>query len=123
MIGNRVMCIFCITQLSEKRSLSVGIWLLFLDGLSPVKELFTGIEIPFNSEFLIARPEGSDVMNLIEVYRTSAAQRLETCFFGNWTSHSYLTGHVIGRCKSRNNLQGLKLKTGYIEVCFINYDA
>jgi hypothetical protein len=85
-----------------------------------MEELFTGIDIAINSELLIARPEGSDVVNLIEVYRISAAHPLETCRFGNWTSHSYLTGHVIGRCKRRNNLQGLNLKTGYIEVCFLN---
>jgi hypothetical protein len=85
-----------------------------------MEELFAGINIPFNSEFLIAHREGNGVISLIEVYRISSAHPIEKCRFGDWTSHSNLTRHEIGRCKSRNNLQGLKLKTGYIEVCFIN---
>jgi hypothetical protein len=111
---------FYITQLSEQLSLSVGIWLLFLDELSRVEELFTGVDIPFNSEFLVAHREGNNVISLIKLYRLSSAHPLEKCRFGNWTSHNNLTRLVIGRCKKRDNLQGLKLKTGYLEVCFTN---
>jgi hypothetical protein len=118
---NRVLHVFFyIIQLSEQLSLSLGIWLLFFDGLFRVEELFTGVDIPFNSEFLVAHREGNDVISLIELYRVSSAHPLETCRFGNWTSHSNIIRHIIGRCKRRNNLQGLKLKTGYIEVCSIN---
>jgi hypothetical protein len=117
---NSVLHVFLsITQLSEQLSLSVGIWVLFYDGLSRVEDLFIGVDIPFNSEFLVAHREGNDVISLIELFRLSSAHPLEMCRFGNWTSHTNLT-RITGRCKSRNNLQGLKLKTGHIEVCSTN---
>ncbi|XP_023709461.1 uncharacterized protein LOC111865557 isoform X3 [Cryptotermes secundus] len=102
-------------KLSEQLSLSVGIWLLIFDGPSGVEDLFIGVDIPFNSEFLVAHREGNDDISLIELYRLNSAHPLEMCRFGNWTSHTNLT-RITGRCKRRNNLQGLKLKTGHIEI-------
>jgi hypothetical protein len=106
-------------QLPEEVHVSDGIWLLFLDGLFSLEELFMGIDVPFDCEFLIANHEVDSVITLTEVYRISSDLPLVTYHFGNWTSKGGLTWPNVGFYQRRNNLQGLKLKTGYIEVCFI----
>jgi hypothetical protein len=109
----------CVFQFPEKVNLSNGMWLLFLDTLLSLEELFTGIHVPFDSEFLIAYPEVDSVITVTEVYRISSDLPLETYHFGNWTSYGGLTWPNDGFYQRRNNLQGIKLKTGYIEVRFI----
>jgi hypothetical protein len=92
--------------------MSEFIWLLFLDKNSSLEEFFTGINIPFNCEFLVAQPDDHDVV-LTEVYRVSPTLPLQTYCFGNWTPHGGLTWPSQGFYQRRNNLQGLTLKTGF----------
>jgi hypothetical protein len=96
-------------------ALSNGTWLLYLEVLPNLDELFTDIDIPFNCELLVAYPEG-DLVTLTEVYRTSSDQPLQKYRFGNWTAHGGLTWPLVSLSQRRNNLQGTKLKIGYIEV-------
>jgi hypothetical protein len=96
-------------------SLSTGTWLLFLQVLPNLEDLFTDIDIPFNCEFLVAHGDG-DLITLTEVYRMSSDLPLQTYHFGNWTPHGGLTWPSVGFSQRRNNLQGMKLKVGYMEV-------
>jgi len=96
-------------------SLSSGTWLLYLEVLPNLDELFTDVDIPFNCEFLVAYPE-SDFVALTEVYRTSSDHPLLKYHFGKWTPHGGLTWPLASLYQRRNNLQGITLKTGYIEV-------
>jgi hypothetical protein len=99
-------------------ALSNGTWLLYLEFLPNLDELFTDVDIPFNCEFLVAYPEG-DLVNLTEVYRLSADHPLQQYRFGNWTPHGGLTWPLVGLSQRRNNLQRIKLKVGYVEVRFM----
>jgi len=91
---------------------------LYLEVLPNLDELFTDVDIPFNCEFLVAYPEG-DLVNLTEVYRMSSDHPLQKYRFGNWTPHGGLISPLDSLSQRRNNLQGIALKTGYIEVWFI----
>jgi hypothetical protein len=96
-------------------ALSDGTWLLYLDVLPNLDELFTDVDIPFNCEFLVAYPEG-DFVTLTEVYRMSSDHLLQKYRFGNWTPHGGLTWPLVSLSQRRNNLRGIKLKAGYVEV-------
>jgi hypothetical protein len=99
-------------------ALSDGTWLLYLEFLPNLDELFTDVDIPFNCEFLVAYPEG-DLITLTEVYRMSADHPLQKYRFGNWTPHGGLASPLVSLYRRRDNLQKIKLKAGYIEVRFM----
>jgi hypothetical protein len=82
-----------------------------------LEDLFADIDIPFNCEFLVAYAEG-DLVTLTEVYRMRSDHPLQTYRFGNWTSHGGLTWPSVSFSQRRNNLQGIKLKVGHLEVRF-----
>jgi hypothetical protein len=107
-------------QFTANRRLSRAIWLLFLDKNSPLQEFFADINIPFDCEFLVAQPEGDNVVGLIEVYRVGPTLPLQTYRFGNWTPGGGLTWPSGGFYHRRNNLQGLVLRTAVIDVMFYN---
>lgn len=99
----------------ETIQLSSVVWLLFLDTYSVLEEFFTDIDIPFDCEFLVVLQEDGRIA-LTEVYRVSPTYPLQTCLFGNWTADGRLIGPTLGFYKRRNNLQGLVLKTGTVQV-------
>jgi hypothetical protein len=101
--------------LAEKIQLSSVVWLLFPETYSTLEKLFLDINIPFDCEFLVALQEDDHIV-LTEVYRVSQAYPLQTYHFGNWTVSRSLIGPTMGFSKRRNDLQGLVLKTGTINV-------
>jgi hypothetical protein len=101
--------------LAEKIQLSSIVWLLLLDTYSTLEKLFLDINIPFDCELLVALQEDDHIV-LTEVYRVSHAYPLQTYHFGNWTAVRTLISPTVGFSKRRNDLQGLVLKTGTINV-------
>jgi hypothetical protein len=91
-------------------------WLLFLDTNTSLEQFFTGINIPFDCQFLVAQPQGDHVVVLTEVYRVSPTLPLQTYRFGNWTAGGGLTWPSQGLYRRRKNLPGLVLKTGLRRV-------
>jgi hypothetical protein len=102
-------------KLSRATILSHAVWLLFLDKNSSLEEFFTGINIPFNCEFLVAQPDGHVVI-LTEVYRVRPTLPLQTYRFGNWTPDGGLTWPSQGFYQRRNNLQGIVLRVAVNNV-------
>jgi hypothetical protein len=98
-----------------KADSSKAIWLLFLDKNSSLEKFFTGINIPFNSEFLVAQPD-DHVVVLTEVYRVSPTLPLQTYRFGNWTPDGGLTWPSQGFYHRRNNLQGHTIRATRVNV-------
>jgi hypothetical protein len=94
---------------------SKAIWLLFLDKNSSLEEFFTGINIPFDCEFLVAQTD-DHVITLTEVYRVSPPLPLQTYSFGNWTPGGGLTCTSRGFYHRRNNLQGHTIRAACVNV-------
>jgi len=55
---------------------SKAIWLLFRDTNTSLEQFFTNINIPFDCQFLVARPQSGRVIVLTEVYRVSPTHPL-----------------------------------------------
>jgi hypothetical protein len=55
---------------------SKAIWLLFLDTNTSLEQFFTNINIPFDCQFLVARPKSGRVIVLTEVYGVSPTHPL-----------------------------------------------
>jgi len=53
---------------------------------------------------------------LTELYRVSPTYPLQSYLFGNWTAERGLSVSTVGFYKRRNNLQGLVMKTGTVQV-------
>ncbi|XP_069681551.1 probable glutamate receptor [Periplaneta americana] len=94
---------------------SKSIWLLFLDSGLLLEEIFTGINIPFDCEFLVARPEEDLFFKLTEVYRVGPTLPLKTFNFGNWTPLHGLIWPWEGFYQRRYSLCGLTLKTALVK--------
>ncbi|KAJ9584266.1 hypothetical protein L9F63_021388, partial [Diploptera punctata] len=87
-------------------------WLLFLERNDLLNEYFTGIDIPFDCEFLVAQPADTHVV-LTEVYRVGPTLPLHSYQFGNWSHEGGLTWTENEFYERRNSLYGLVIKTGY----------
>jgi hypothetical protein len=96
--------------------LSRAIWLLFLDTNTSLEQFFTDINIPFDCQFLVAQPQSDHVVVLTEVYRVSPTLPLQTYRFGNWTAGGGLNWPSEGLYTRRNNMKGLLLKAGIMNV-------
>ena len=91
------------------------IWLLFIDCCYILEELFVDIYIPFDCEFIVVlQIDGHTI--LTELYRVSPTYPLQTYLFGNWTAERGLSVSTVGFYKRRNNLKGLVMKTGTVQV-------
>lgn len=102
-------------QFAEIIRLSNIIWLLFLDSCYIPEEFFAYINIPFDCELIVFLQMDAHII-LTEVYRVSPTHSLQTHLFGNWTAERGLSISTSGFYKRRNNLQGLVLRTGTVQV-------
>ena len=93
-----------------------AIWLLFLDTNKSLEQFFTYINIPFDCQFLVAQSQSDHVVVLTEVYHVSPTLPLQTYRFGNWTADGGLTWPSQDLYTRRNNLTGLLLKAGFMNV-------
>jgi hypothetical protein len=91
-------------------------WLLFLDTNTSLEQFFTDINIPFDCQFLVARPQTDHAVVLTEVYRVSPTLPLQTYRFGNWTAGGGLTLPSQGLYRRRNNLHGHVIKATHLKV-------
>jgi hypothetical protein len=105
-------------QFVEDRRFSSAIWLLFLDTNSSLEQFFTGINIPFDCQFLVAQPASGHLVALTEVYRVSPVLPLQTYRFGSWSPGGGLSWPSQGFYQRRNKLKGLVLRTAVLNVCF-----
>jgi hypothetical protein len=90
--------------------------LYFLEKNPHLEELFANIDIPFDSEFLVAQKEDDHTVVLKEVYRINASFPINIHQFGTWTSLSGPSLPTVSFYQRRNNLQGLLFKTICPEV-------
>jgi hypothetical protein len=102
--------------LTQETQVSRAIWLLFLDTNTSLDQFFTGINIPFDCQFLVAQPQGDHAVVLTEVYRVSPTLPLQIYRFGNWTAGGGLTWPSQGLYKKRNNLQGHVIHAAHMSV-------
>jgi hypothetical protein len=96
--------------------LSRAIWLLFLDTNTSLEQFFVDANIPLDCQVLVAQPQSDHVVVLTEVYRLSPTIPLQTYCFGNWSAGGGLTWPSQGLYMRRNNLKGLLLKAGIMNV-------
>jgi hypothetical protein len=106
---------FLFFQFAENIRLSNIIWLIFLNSCYVSEEFFSYINIPFDCESIVFLQMDGHII-LKEVYRVSPTHPLQTYLFGNWTAERGLTVSTSGFYKRRNDLQGLVLKTGTVQV-------
>ncbi|XP_021924488.1 probable glutamate receptor [Zootermopsis nevadensis] len=97
----------CIQEFAQKRYLSQGIWLLFLN--TTTKEAFEDSNVPFNSLVVVATQTRQRMVILEEVYRVSPHLPLVTRRIGTWNS---TTGELswTRQVDSRSHLHGLTIK-------------
>jgi hypothetical protein len=101
-------------QLSSRRNLADAKWLLFLTEDS-VDSFFAGINVPFDCEFLVARPTAAGV-SLYEVFRVAEGTRLNDAYFGRWSSSSGLVATQSSIYKRRGDLQGTVINAVAVDV-------
>jgi len=85
-----------------------------------LEQFFTGINIPFDCQFLVAQPQNDHVVVLTEVYRVSPTLPLQTYRFGNWTAGGGLTWSSQGLYRRRNSLQGIVLRVAVNNVMYLH---
>jgi hypothetical protein len=98
---------------------SKAIWLLSLDTSMSLEQFFTNINIPFDCQLLVARPQSAQsdhIIVLTEVYCVNPTLPLQTYCFGNWTAGGGLTCPSQGLFMSRKNLKGFTIQAICLSV-------
>ncbi|PNF23956.1 hypothetical protein B7P43_G10051 [Cryptotermes secundus] len=104
-----------LTQLSARRLRRAGKWLVFLDTLVSLEELFDKTYIPLDTEFMVAQSstrstDGVLHVSLTELYHIHYALPLQMFFIGNWSSVSGLTWSSAPLSQRRRDLHGIVIK-------------
>jgi hypothetical protein len=93
-------------------------WLLFISENSTVKDILGEVNIPLDSELLVAQNDGQ-VVQLMEAYRVHSTFSLEVHRLGNWSRDKGLQWMGTSLYKRRNNLRGVTLRAVVTEVCHV----
>jgi hypothetical protein len=80
-----------------------------------VDNFFADINIPFNCEFLVARPTKNSVA-LFDVYRVARGKPLNDIYFGRWTLMSGLVIEKASLYLRRSDLQGTVIEAVTADV-------
>jgi hypothetical protein len=81
-----------------------------------INSFFTDIYVPFDCEFLVARPAAGSV-SLSEVYRVADGMPLNDIYFGRWSSMSGLINvQTSSIYKRRGDLQGTVINAVTVNV-------
>jgi hypothetical protein len=80
-----------------------------------INSFFTDINVPFNCEFLVARPTAASV-SLSEVYRVADGMPLNNIYFGRWSFISGLVNVEASIYKRRGDLQGTVINAVTVDV-------
>ncbi|XP_069681550.1 glutamate receptor-like [Periplaneta americana] len=99
-----------LVKVNTTADMASAIWLLFLDASTALQDVFTDINVPFNCEFLVARPSGGSSFILTEVYRVAPSLSLHTPYFGYWTPGEGLHAPPASFYQRRSSLHGATLK-------------
>jgi hypothetical protein len=103
--------------------MSKGKWLLFMDSITSLEDVFSDIYIPFDCEFLVAQrsngtEDGDLEVSLTEVYNAHPTRPLQINPIARWISNSGLTWYEFSFFERRADLQGISLKSEIIhDVC------
>lgn len=103
-----------LSQFSNRQNIARAKWLLFLTE-GNVDNFFADINIPFNCEFLVARPTKNSVA-LFDVYRVAHGKPLNDIYFGRWTLMSGLVSEKASLYVRRSDLQGTVIKAVTADV-------
>jgi hypothetical protein len=103
-----------LSQFLNRQNIAGAKWLLFLTE-GNVDNFFADINIPFNCEFLVARPTKNSVA-LFEVYRVAHGKPLNDIYFGRWTLMSGLVSQKTSLYLRRFDLQGIVIKAVTADV-------
>ncbi|KAJ4433821.1 hypothetical protein ANN_16133 [Periplaneta americana] len=104
-------------KVTTRTQMSEAVWLLFHNLDLRLDEFFLGVNIPFDCEFLVAhKSKFHDNVVLTEVYRINSTLPLKTSCFGNWTDGRGISVSSLTLYQRRNNLEGLPLKTGTMQL-------
>jgi hypothetical protein len=93
-----------------------SIWLLLMNAGTGMEKFFTGIDVPVDSELLVAHRKEDDV-RLTEVYRVRGDYPLQEHAFGTVSDRNYvLSATNIAFYNRRNNFQGLIMQAATTDV-------
>jgi hypothetical protein len=93
-----------------------SIWLLLMNTETATEKFFTGIDVPVDSELLVAQRQKDDVQ-LTEVYRVGRGYPLQENAFGTVTGrNNALRAMETPFYHRRHNLHGLIIKAVTTEV-------
>jgi hypothetical protein len=95
--------------------LSNTVWLAFSESGSLLEKFFTGINIPFDCEFLVAQ-KTDGCITLTEIYSISPALPLQTYRFGNWSPRVGVSWPSLRFYQRRNGLQNIVLRAGVLQA-------
>lgn len=93
-------------------------WLLFLNAVTSLDDIFSDVNIPFNSEFLVVQGsrEDKETLSVTEVYRVAGHLPLQKVVWGSWSPKHRLSGPERSLNIRRDNLQGLVLRAATVHV-------
>jgi hypothetical protein len=93
-----------------------SIWLLLMNTGTATEKFFTGIDVPVDSELLVAQQQEDDVQ-LTEVYRVGRGYPLQEDSFGTVSGqNNALSAMETPFYHRRDNLHGLIMKAVTTEV-------
>ena len=98
------------------RDFARSIWLLLTNAGTGMEEFFTDIDVPVDSELLVAHRQ-EDGIRLTEVYRVGRGYPLQEHAFGTVSGRdNALSATNIAFYSRRNNLQGLIMQAATTQV-------
>lgn len=106
---------------SKVSGISSGKWLLFYDSVTPLNEFFRDIHIPLDSQFLVAQWSSHEQARFTEVYHIDHRLPLQIKWVGNWSFTAGLTWTNTSHVHRRSDLQGLIIKSGFID--FVSFST
>jgi hypothetical protein len=89
---------------------------VFIPQNSTVKDILGEVNVPLDSELLVAQNDGQ-VVQLMEAYRVHSTFSLEVHRVGNWSRDKGLQWVGTTLYTRRNNLRGVTLRAVVTEVC------
>ena len=108
--------VFFLFQMAVHIDFVHSIWLLLMNAETGMEKFFTDINVPVDSELLVAHRQENDV-RLTEVYRVRRGYPLQEHAFGTVNGRdNVLSATNIAFCSRRNNLHGLIIQAATTEV-------
>jgi hypothetical protein len=118
-----VTLFFIVFQMAGHRDFALSVWLLFMNAGTEMETFFTDIDVPVNSELLVAHRQEDDV-RLTEVYRVKGGYPLQEHAFGTVSDRdNVLSATNIDFFRRRYNLHGLIMQaaTSHVSLSQFRY--